>query len=121
MTLNELIDEKKSIKDQLTDLNVEISKLKEREDTIDTKIIEKLDSEGLARSANEVASVSIREDFVPDVQDWDALYEHIRDTEDFSLLHRRVSSTAFKERINQGDTVPGLQTREIRRVNFRTL
>ena len=121
MTLNELIDEKKSIKDQLTDLNIEISKLKEREDTIDAEITKKLDSEGLTRSANEVASVSIREDFVPDVQDWDALYEHIRDTGDFSLLHRRISSTAFKERINQGDTVPGLQTREIRRVNFRTL
>ena len=28
MTLNELIDEKKSIKDQLTNLNVEVSKLK---------------------------------------------------------------------------------------------
>ena len=109
MTLNELIDEKKSIKDQLTNLNVQGSKLKELEDTLDLKIIEKLDAEGLARSANEVAS------------DWDALYEHISDTKDFSLLHRRVSSTAFKERINQGDTVPGLQTREIRRVNFRTL
>ena len=107
MTLNELIDEKKSIKDQLTNLNVQVSKLKEREDTLDLKIIE-VDTEGLARSANEVASVSIREDFVPDVQDWDALYEHISDTKDFSLLHRRVSSTAFKERINQGDTVPGL-------------
>ena len=121
MTLNELIDEKKSIKDKLTNLNVQISELKAREDTLDTKIIEKLDSEVLARSANEVASVSIREDLVPDVQDWDALYQHISDTNDFSLLHRRVSSTAFKERINQGDAVPGLQTREIRRVNFRTL
>jgi hypothetical protein len=75
----------------------------------------------LKKTANEVASVSIKEETVPDVHDWDALYAHIISTGDFSLIQRRVSSTAYRELLKLGENVPGLQPREIRRINFRSL
>jgi hypothetical protein len=80
-----------------------------------------MDTEGLSRTANDSASVSINEDTVPEVTDWDELYRHVTETQDFSLIQRRVSSTAYKEILKLGDGVPGLQPRTVRRVNFRKL
>ncbi len=120
-TIDELIDRKKSIKTQMEKLNSELKGLREQENDIDLQLLKKLDSEGLKKTANEVASVSIKEETVPDVHDWDALYEHIKQTGDFSLIQRRVSSTAYRELLKLGENVPGLQPREIRRINFRSL
>ena len=120
-TIDELIDRKKSIKTQMEKLNSELKGLREQENDIDLQLLKKLDSEWLKKTANEVASVSIKEETVPDVHDWDALYEHIKQTGDFSLIQRRVSSTAYRELLKLGENVPGLQPREIRRINFRSL
>lgn len=120
-TIDELIDRKKSIKTQMEKLNSELKGLREQENDIDLQLLKKLDTEGLKKTANEVASVSIKEETVPDVHDWDALYEHIKQTGDFSLIQRRVSSTAYRELLKLGENVPGLQPREIRRINFRSL
>ena len=120
-TIDELIDRKKSIKSQMEKLNAELKGLREQENDIDLELLKKLDTEGLKKTANEVASVSIKEETVPDVHDWDALYEHIKQTGDFSLIQRRVSSTAYRELLKLGENIPGLQPREIRRINFRTL
>lgn len=120
-TIDELIDRKKSIKTQMEKLNSELKGLREQENDIDLELLKKLDTEGLKKTANEVASVSIKEETVPDVHDWDALYAHIIQTGDFSLIQRRVSSTAYRELLKLGENVPGLQPREIRRINFRSL
>ena len=120
-TIDELIDRKKSIKTQMEKLNSELKGLREQENDIDLELLKKLDTEGLKKTANEVTSVSIKEETVPDVHDWDALYEHIKQTGDFSLIQRRVSSTAYRELLKLGENVPGLQPREIRRINFRSL
>lgn len=120
-TLNDLIAEKKAIKDEMTALNAQLKDLRAQESDVDIALLKKLDAEGLSRTATEVASVSINEETVPDVVDWDALYEHIISTNDFSLIQRRVSSTAYRELLKLGENVPGLQPREIRRINFRTL
>jgi hypothetical protein len=120
-TIDELIDRKRSIKSQMEKLNNELKGLREQENGIDLELLKKLDTEGLKKTANEVASVSIKEETVPDVHDWDALYAHIISTGDFSLIQRRVSSTAYRELLKLGENVPGLQPREIRRINFRSL
>jgi hypothetical protein len=44
----------------------------------------------------------------PQVKDWEALYAEVMATKDFSLLHRRVSAAAVKERWKDGKQVPGV-------------
>ena len=95
--------------------------MKSAQDEIDLALLKKMDAEGLSRTANGDYSVSINEDTVPDVDDWDALYNHIISTRDFSLIQRRVSSTAYKELLKLGEGVPGLSPRTIRKINFRSL
>ena len=121
MNINELIEERSEVKTSMEALNSDLKSLQAKKDDLDYQLMTKLDEQGLARTANEKASVSINTSTVPDVVDWDALYAHITFTEDFSLLQRRVSSTAYKELLKLGEDIPGLQPREVKRINFRTL
>jgi hypothetical protein len=119
--INELIEKRAEIKRETEQLNVRLKDLKSAQDEIDLALLKKMDAEGLSRTANGDYSVSINEDTVPDVDDWDALYNHIISTRDFSLIQRRVSSTAYKELLKLGEGVPGLSPRTIRKINFRSL
>tara|TARA_R110001599_G_scaffold143541_2_gene324529 strand:+ start:376 stop:768 length:393 start_codon:yes stop_codon:yes gene_type:complete len=119
--INALIDERATIKAQMDGLNKRLKEFRAALDQVDILLLKKLDDEGLNRTANGIASVSINEDTVPDVSDWDALYKHVIATEDFSLIQRRVSSTAYRELLKMGEAVPGLQPRTVRRINFRSL
>lgn len=121
MNINELIEKRSKVKTEMAELNAQLKELRQEQDDLDHQLLNKLDEQGLSRTANDKASVSINQDTVPDVTDWDALYEHVTNTQDFSLLQRRVSSTAYKELLKLGEAVPGLQPREIRRINFRNL
>ena len=121
MSVNELINERADVKGRMDGLNKQLKELRAEQDYLDVLLLKKMDAEGVSRTANDAASVSINEDTVPDVTDWDALYEHVTSTQDFSLLQRRVSSTAYKELLKMGEQVPGLSPRSVRRVNFRKL
>ena len=121
VNINDLIEKRAEIKRETDQLNVRLKDLKSAQDEIDLALLKKMDAEGLSRTANGDYSVSINEDTVPDVDDWDALYNHIISTRDFSLIQRRVSSTAYKELLKLGEGVPGLSPRTIRKINFRSL
>ena len=121
MNINELIESRAEVKDSIEGLNRELKELNKTKDDLDYQLLTQLDEQGLSRTANDKASVSINQTVVPDVQDWDALYAHITETQDFALLQRRVSSTAYKELLKLNEAVPGVETREIRRINFRSL
>lgn len=121
MNVTQLIYERADVKSQMDQINKHLKDLRAESDYLDVLLLKKMDSEGVSRTANEAASVSINEDTVPNVDDWDALYEHVSNTKDYSLLQRRVSSTAYKELLKMGENVPGLSPRTVRRVNFRKL
>lgn len=121
LNMNQLIEKRAEVKSSMDALNRELKVLRETQDLLDVLLLKKMDSEGLSRTANGQASVSINEDTVPDVMDWEQLYQHIMETQDFSLIQRRVSSTAYKELLKLGEAVPGLQPRVVRRINFRNL
>lgn len=121
MNVTELINERAKVKGEMDTINIQLKELRAESDYLDVLLLKKMDAEGVSRTANERASVSINEDTVPNVDDWDALYQHVSNTQDYSLLQRRISSTAYKELLKMGENVPGLSPRTVRRVNFRKL
>lgn len=118
-TIDDLIKERQAVTEQLRAANNLVKEIKEQQDNLDRLLMWKMDKTGVTRVGNDDASVSIGTDVVADVTDWESVYEHIQSTGDFSLIQRRVSSTAYRELLNMGENVPGMQPREIRRINFR--
>lgn len=118
-TIDDLIKERQAVTEQLRAANNLVKQIKEQQDDLDRLLMWKMDKTGVTRVGNDDASVSIGTDVVADVTDWESVYQHIQSTGDFSLIQRRVSSTAYRELLNMGENVPGMQPREIRRINFR--
>ena len=121
MNINELIEARSEVKDTIAGLNAQLKDVNKLKEELDYQLLNKLDEQGLSRTANDKASVSINADTVPEVTDWDAFYSYVLEQQDFSLLQRRISSAAYKELLKLSASIPGLQPREIRRINFRSL
>lgn len=121
MNLNELMTEKGRLKARLTELRAEEKDLKKADEEIDRQLKSEMDQHGLSRTANDTYSASINIDTVPQVTDWDTLFAYLLETKELSLFQRRLSSAGCKEVWAAGGTIPGVESREIRRINFRTL
>ena len=118
--IDSLIKQKLEHREEIELLNKELRRIKEKDRMLDAILIEKMDAQGLTRTANDVSSITVKEDSVPEVIDWDVFYEHIQETGEFSLLHRRISSAAWNESVKIKD-VPGVKATQLRKVNLRKL
>ena len=67
------------------------------------------------------ARVTLENKQVPKVVSWEALYEHIQDTGDFSLLHKRLSEEAAMEQFDAKRSVPGVQVEGIVKLSVEKL
>ena len=120
LNIDNLIRQKLEHREEIEIINKKLKKIKEKDRLLDAILIEKMDAQGLTRTANDMSSVTVKEDSVPEVVDWDVFYEHIQETGEFSLLHRRVSSAAWNESVKIKD-VPGVKATQLRKVNLRKL
>ena len=119
MTLDDKINNLIEVKKQIKDINDQLKGIKEREEEIARDLIRELEKAGIKRMANDSATISVVTENVPDVTDWDEFYRFISEQQAFELLHKRVSATAFRE-LSQTQDVPGVQTRELVKLNFRS-
>ena len=117
MNSDELITELKKTKDLIKDLNNEVKELKEREDE-HRSLMAEMDKSGLKRMANDLATVSVATEAVPNVDNWDEL-RYIKDNDLWELLHKRVSATACRE-LAMTESIPGVSFRDLTKLNFRT-
>ena len=120
LNIDNLIRQKLEHREEVEIINKQLKKIKEKDRLLDAILIEKMDAQGLTRTANDMSSVTVKEDSVPEVVDWDVFYEYIQETGEFSLLHRRVSSAAWNESVKIKD-VPGVKATQLRKINLRKL
>jgi hypothetical protein len=73
----------------------------------------------MLKASSAAGTASITEVIVPQVVDWDAVYEHIRETGDFYLLQKRPAAAAFRELHDSDITVPGMEPFTKRNISLR--
>tara|TARA_Y100001938_G_C8033732_1_gene402125 strand:- start:414 stop:788 length:375 start_codon:yes stop_codon:yes gene_type:complete len=120
----------KKITDLLTELaktKREIKNLQEAEklykrtqSELESQIVIRMQEQGLDKVSNDLCTISIKQEIVPTVENWDDVHEHIVKTNQFELLQKRMSATAYRELIALGMDVPGVKSTELTRVNFRS-
>ena len=84
-----------------------IKELKEAETRLKYQILEILAESGLQKASGHVATASIKTTMIPVVEDWDSIYKYIVDTDRFDLLHKRLSTIAWRELYEAGEVLPG--------------
>ena len=103
------IDNLFSLKRKLAEANQVVSDIKVAITVAEEELLEVMEAEGLPKASGKDGTVSIRTSVVANVTDWDALYPYISRTKAWHLLQRRVSDPAYRELLELGKKVPGVE------------
>lgn len=92
------------------EVEAKIAEMELREKTLDDHILGMLEAQGLDKAAGAEASVSLSKQPIPTVKDWGKFYAYIKKTGQFDLLEKRPARGAYRERVEAGLSIPGVET-----------
>lgn len=111
--LFEIRSEKAALKDKEKSLSAEA-------DLIEAELLKRMDEQGSTRVSTSLGTAIVTETVLPNVNDWDALYEWIKANDAFHILQRRVSSPAYRELLDTGTELPGTNPYRERSISLRS-
>lgn len=89
-------------------LQRELKKLEEKATELKVKLIIELERTGVPAIGCETATFTIVRKEVPICEDWNKLYEYVKEHSAFDLLQRRLSNEAIEARWADDRVVPGV-------------
>lgn len=119
LTTAELMARLFEIRAAKADLTAQEKLLTEEYDNLSRELLRQMDEQGSTRVATTLGMAIRTKSVQPQVEDWDALYAHIRETDGFHLLQRRVSAPAFREILDSGEQLPGVVPFEEVKIQLR--
>jgi len=96
---------------------------KEAYDTVVADLMDIMNEQGIEKAAGKTASVTLGEQVVATIDDFDKLEKFIKRNNALYLFERRISSAAFRELLEQrkGKAVPGLVKFTKHKLNMRAI
>ena len=119
--IDALITELYDTRAAITDANKEVDVLKAKRDDLERRLLEAMDAVGTEQARNKVATATISERVMPQIEDWDKYYAFIHRYKKYYLLERRPAATAFREELeSRSKPIPGANSYVKRTVGIRT-
>ena len=87
----------------------EVEALAVEEGRIKDFLLETLAANKLEGAKGRLATAATRRTVVPVLKEWDLFTEYVRKNRAFDLFERRISRLAYRERLDAGKTVPGVE------------
>lgn len=120
MTLGELIERREQLRDQKRALTAELKAVDGELFGNEIEVLGALDAAGLEQAKIDGVTVTVSEQTMPNVEDWDAFYDFIRENDAFYMLQRRVSTGPYREMLQMEQDVPGVKPYVQRKINMRS-
>ncbi|WP_335989564.1 hypothetical protein [Pseudoalteromonas sp. CH_XMU1449-3] len=98
--------------------SAELKSLKERRTELENHLKATLEV-GEKVSYAGIGMVSMSEETQPSVQDWDALYEYIKENDAFYFLQRKVNGAPYRELLSTGESLAGVAPVKVRKLSVR--
>jgi hypothetical protein len=111
--LPDLIDQYISLRTQRIAKEKEAEEIKETEDILKSTIITKFREGGIAAQGATAGLVKMKKAVEPVATDWLAVWAYIKETNQFDLLHKRLTNLAVKERWEAGIEIPGVGRQDV--------
>lgn len=121
MPLGAMIDKLYDLREKKRELEAQIKVIDGEFDGIEEQVMSKLAAEQVDASRGSKASCSISKTVVANIVDFDALAKYVKKTGYVHLFQRRISDPAFRELLDQGKKVPGLEPFTKSRLNLKSL
>lgn len=120
-TLGSAIDKAFELREKKREAE-KVVKLIEAEIEANNEILfQRLDAQELKKGEGKLASVSISNTTVANVEDWPAFWAWIAKNKHFHMVQKRASDPAVREIWESGKTVPGVTPFTKRTLNLRSL
>ena len=116
-SLGKAVDNLYNITLQIRELEAKIKDLKAKRTTAEKNLMSRMEKSEAATIRGSKAMASFSDKVVFKVDDWDAYYKYIHRYKAYDLLHKAASSTAIKERLEDGKKVPGISRLEFTKLS----
>ena len=113
------VDKLVALRNKKRDLEASVKSLEGQIEELQSQLLEEMETAGVDKFSGKLGTVSISTNVVANVEDWDALYPYIAKNKLWHLLQRRVSDPAYRELLDAGKKVPGVQPFSKKRLNLR--
>ncbi len=101
------------------DYKKKTNNLKERKKEIENELDRIMEQIGVDSFKNEAGTVSRKINTFPNVKDFEQLVQFIAETGNYALLKKAVNSIPFREMLNAGENVPGVESYVNSTIGFR--
>jgi len=118
MHIGEQVAGLRMIKAEIKGAQEDLKALEAQKRIIEDDIMATLDESGQSLSRTDAGTVSITQEVVANVTDWNALTAYIMEHGSFYLMQRRVSSVAWRDEIASKGDVPGTEPFTKRKISF---
>ena len=108
-TTGSLIDRMLTIRDEKAGLSKDIKKLTEESEALEAHILKRLKDDDSIQTKSKTATATISELVLPNISDWEKFEEWIYDNQALYMLGKRPAAAAYRELIQRGDSIPGLE------------
>lgn len=119
--IGDMIDQLVALRDRKRELEAQVEEIEGQYKGVEEQLMEKLTEQGINGSNGTKASCSITKTTVANVTDWDEVFKYVKKTGYFHLFQRRLTDAAYRELLEAGKKVPGVQPFVKRRLNLRAL
>jgi hypothetical protein len=117
--LNALSQRLVEIRAERTAIAAQDKELKEEFDALSLEVLEHLAETGSESARTEHASMSVSKQIVPNVMDWDKVYDYIREHDAFYLLRKQLNTGPYREQLELDGEIPGTEPFEKVSLNVR--
>ena len=119
MNIKDLIDQYVETKNKQEGLSEEVKTCTKKLAELEKDIMELMSQAGISQAASDKASCTMKMAKHPAIEDWNQFYAYVAQTGQFELLHKRLSSLAFRERWEAGGVIPGTSASEVWELSVR--
>lgn len=110
--MKELADLLWESKMEIKALNSQVNELKKKRDDYEYRLIQVLNANGIEQIRNDNATFTVKTTINPQATDWEQIHKWVKDNNAFHLLYKQISPTAYREFLELGEEIPGIDSYE---------
>jgi hypothetical protein len=119
LTTAQIVQRMVEIRDERRKIGAVDKELIDEYKPLELELIIRLDEQGMEKASTSHGTASITETVLPQVVDWDAFYEWIKENDAFYMLQKRPAAAAYRELQDSGEEVAGLVPYTQRSIGLR--
>lgn len=85
-----------------------VKELNDEFKAMEAELINRLANTGMKTAGTTLAKVSLSEEVVPQVEDWEKVHRYVKDKDAWHLLKRSLNAAPFREMLQADEELPGV-------------